>query len=252
MGKSALPYEGGEARHHLSPCREIYSVVLVFAAHRRARMDAVLFESDERKAVFQFAYVREEQTSRFVEHHGDDVVRASGVELSKVSRFVNEYLDSACHVSTKNGGNFPALGWTFTPAHGAVPPFGERRTVYQILERGARGAQKVLASFWGSRKMLPMWKCCQFQCCQWTMGRARRPAEDLRAWKPATPMKPATPNAGGRWMKRSPRFPYGIVSGSWQRTNRPRPYGRGLFDLFVQIPRSSQNCAGVTTKLAGG
>ena len=95
VGKSALPYEGGEARHHLSPCREIYSVVLVFAAHRRARMDAVLFESDERK--------------------------------------------SACHVSIKNGGNFPALGWTFTPAHGAVPPFRERRTVYQIPERGARG-----------------------------------------------------------------------------------------------------------------
>ena len=109
-------------------------------------MDTVLFESDERKAVFQFAYVREEQTGRFVEHHCDDVVRASGVELSKVSRFVNEYLYSACHVSIKNGGNFPALGWTFTPAHGAVPPFRERRTVYQIPERGARGARK---SFFG-------------------------------------------------------------------------------------------------------
>ena len=114
----------GEHGQRLSPCREIYSVVLVFAAHRRARMDAVRFEPDERKAVFQFAYVREEQTGRFVEHHGDDVVWASGVELSEVSRFVNEYLYSACHVSIKNGGSFPALGWTFTPAHGAVPPIG--------------------------------------------------------------------------------------------------------------------------------
>ena len=25
-------------------------------------------------------------------------------------------------------------------------------------------------SFFGVWKMLPMWKCCQFQCCQWTMG----------------------------------------------------------------------------------
>ena len=22
----------------------------------------------------------------------------------------------------------------------------------------------------GEWRMLPMWKCCQFQCCQWTMG----------------------------------------------------------------------------------
>ena len=158
MGKSALPYEGGEARHHLSPCREIYSVVLVFAAHRRARMDAVRFEPDERKAVFQFAYVREEQTGRFVEHHGDDVVWASGVELSEVSRFVNEYLDSACHVSIKNGGNFPALGWTFTPAHGAVPPIWGTEDSLPNSRAWCKGSAK---KFWQVVKMLPMWKCCQ-------------------------------------------------------------------------------------------
>ena len=38
-------------------------------------------------------------------------------------------------------------------------------------------------------KMLPMWECCQFQCCQWPMGRAWRPAGDLRACKPATPKR---------------------------------------------------------------
>ena len=31
--------------------------------------------------------------------------------------------------------------------------------------------------------------------------------------------------AGGRWMKRSPRGPQGIVSGSWQRAGR----SRGMF-----------------------
>ena len=55
---------------------------------------------------------------------------------------------------------------------------------------------------------------------------------DLRVWKPATPMKLATPNeappyrhAGGRWMKRSLRFPYGMVSGSWHCAGR----SRGMF-----------------------
>ena len=28
-------------------------------------------------------------------------------------------------------------------------------------------------SFLDVVEMLPMWKCCQFQCCQWPMGRAR-------------------------------------------------------------------------------
>ena len=36
-----------------------------------------------------------------------------------------------------------------------------------------------------------MWKCCQFQCCQWPM---------VRAWKPATPMR-----AGKRWSVRARR-----------------------------------------------
>ena len=75
--------------------------------------------------------------------------KVTGVELSEVSRFVNEYLYSACHVSIKNGGNFPALRWTFTPAHGVVPPIGERETVYQIRERSARArAKKVFLGVW--------------------------------------------------------------------------------------------------------
>ncbi len=46
----------------------------------------------------------------------------------------------------------------------------------ECLSHGWQYTKSRMACIGGVVKMLPMWKCCQFQCCQWSMGRARRPA----------------------------------------------------------------------------
>jgi len=60
--------------------------------------------------------------------------------------------------------------------------------------------------------------------------RARQARPLWLAWTLALPLRRGRSvpyrHAGGRWMKRSPRFPYGMVSGSWHCAGRSRGMSR--------------------------
>ena len=71
--------------------------------------------------------------------------------------------------------------------------------------------------------MLPMWKCCQFQCCQFSIG-ARR---ECAAWKAAFPVRRLAGDGSPYPAAAQERGPPDVAANEGYRTITIAPEGGG-------------------------
>ena len=85
----------------------------------------MIVESENLKTILQISNFVIKVLKLFMKHHCNNIIRTVFAGGPEITRFVYKYLNSIRH---KNGGDFTAFRWTFTPARWAV--FSRRRPYY--------------------------------------------------------------------------------------------------------------------------